>query len=738
MSQLGEVVSSHAPLAPSTLSSTMLLKFVLFSCLLQEGMTSLHISSERTGAEDILLVLVSASCDVNARNKLGRTALHLAAKQGNLQNLKTLLDAGCDRNIKDKLGFTAVGLAFKFNQKASADVLLHYKPKRNQSICEETVPCETLSKEDVCENSRHENQKSEAKLFDGSTPVKIQQVGEETFLKFTDNVTNRKALSLKIYHLILTFLTQKGELMDGLVSSTPMRLIESVANNFERKLLNLILTASTSLIRLPLSTYTTAALDDKRRKRCLYDLNLCTFERSGQLRRNLESKLLTKLIQGLQDSLSFSSKPSMIVSEQSLTPCLEWKPQKKEPTVEKLKTSAQRQVESSNGHRAENSLTQSPCDNSALEVPCDLTTLQSLCKENSADIENKACEGCLKKLNKILAVLRDSGKVPEDVYEIESSFVVNNGENCLSRLDHVLSNKSGTPLFAEDTLEAFLQRSDLFIFCLKQKGSLFSTLLNKELPDDGPWVADKIAEIFLRVCVALSSDQHLLLSSAAAVMKSGLSHKHSNPTALGTCILLRMGLLKQEDEVDIVKELQGPLLALENLFAKKYFPRDLASIFASFLCKSSPKLFGLDQLRLQALASAITKEILPYSAQEAESDTGKHFKRICDILAVEGDGELMECIDSLFSRVFVTLKCDVWRIGESILIYLGLLKSEFHIEIVRNLSCALKALHHAVKQSYFPPPLNQLLVCFLRKPNPLLTPYSTQVGELLSTMTVAS
>jgi len=103
-------------------TATILLKFFLCSRFLQEGMTSLHISSERTGAEDILLVLVSALCDVNARNKLGRTALHLAAKQGNLPNLKTLLDAGCDRNIKDKLGFTAVGLAFKFNQKASADV----------------------------------------------------------------------------------------------------------------------------------------------------------------------------------------------------------------------------------------------------------------------------------------------------------------------------------------------------------------------------------------------------------------------------------------------------------------------------------------------------------------------------------------------------------------------------------------------------------------------------------------
>ena len=700
-------------------------------------MTSLHISSERTEAEDILLVLVSASCDLNARNKLGRTALHLAAKQGNLPSLKTLLDAGCDRNIKDKLGFTAVGLAFKFNQKASADVLLHYKPKRNQSLCKETVPRETFSKDDVCENSRHRNQNGAAKLFDMPTAVKNQHLCDKTLLKFTHSVTNRNAvLSLKIFHLIFTILTQNRRVMDGSVSTTSIKTIESVATIFERKLLDLMLAASTSLIRCPLSSYTIRTLDDKLTKRCLHDL---TFERSRQLGRNLESKVLMKLMQGLQCSLRLSSKSFMTVSNQRLPPSLEWKPQKKaEPTVERLNTSAQILVKSSNGHSTENSLkSENLYDNTILEAPCDLTALQSQCKQNCAVVDNEVCEGCLKKLNKILTVLGDSGKVlPEDFYEIESRFVGNNVENCLSCLDHALSIKSEPALAAEDVLEVILQHSDLFIFCLKQKSSLFSTLLSKVLPDNGPWRADKIAKIFLRVCVALASDQHLLLSCAAAVMKRGLLHEHSNPTTLGTCILVGMGLLKQEDEVDIVKDLEGPLLALEHLFTEKYFPRDLAAIFASFLCKSSPKLFGLDQLRLRALVSAVIKEILPTSTQEAESDTGKHFKRICDIVAVEGDWELlMKCVDTLFSRVFVTLKCDAWPIGEGILIYLGLLKSEFHIETVRNLRSTWKALHHTVKQSYFPPLLKQLLDCFLRKPNPVLTPYSTEVGEILSTMT---
>lgn len=705
-------------------------------------MTSLHMSSDRTGAEDILLVLVSASCDVNARNKLGRTALHLAAKQGNLENLKTLLDAGCDRNVKDKLGFTAVGLAFKFNQKASADVLLHYRPKRNQSISKETVTCETLSKNDVSENSRYQNENGEAKVLDMSTPVKNQQLCDKTLLKFTDSVTKTNgALSLKIYHLILTILTQKRKVMDGLVSTTSLKTMESVATIFERELFNLILTASTSSIRCPLLSYTITMPEDKLGKRCFHDLKLCAFDRSRLFGRNLESQVLMKLMQGLRDSLRYSSNLSMTVPRCTLTPCFESKPQRKEPTVEELKTSAQTLVKSTNGLSTEHSLkSQNLNDTTILETPSDLTALLSQCKQKPVDIENEVCEGCLKKLNKTLTALGDSGKLLKDSYKIESSFEASNIGNCLSCLDHALTIKSGQAIDAEDVLEAFLQHSDFFIVCVKQKCSLFSTLLRKVLPDDGPWIADKIAKIFLRVCVTLASDQHLLLSCSAAVMKRCLSHKHSNPTALGTCMLVRMGLLKQEDEVDIVKNLKGPLLALEHLFSEEYFPRDLAAIFASFLCKSSPKLFGLDQLRLHALVSAVSKEILPTSAQEAASDTGKHFKRICDIVAVEGDSELLlKCVDSLFSSVFVTLKCDsVWPIGESILIYLGLLKNEFHIETVRSLRSALKALHHAVKQSYFPPLLKQLLGCFLRKPNPALTPYSAEVDEILSTMTVTS
>ena len=665
-------------------------------------MTSLHISSERNGTEDILSVLASASCNVNARNKLGRTALHLAAKLGNLENLKTLLDAGCDRNIKDKLGFTAVGLAFKFNHKTCAEVLLHYKP--------------LVKSEGV-----------EIKLIEVTPSTKSPKNCDKSLLKLTDSVANRKALSLKIYHLILTILTQKRNVMYGSASPKSRKTLESVETAFERKLLNLIL-PSTSLIRYQFAPYTFQTLDDKLGKQCLCDLKPSAIERSNSLLKNCESSVLTKLLQGLKDTLQFASKSSG--GDQSLALPWSWKLEENEIVLEDFKTFVQMIVKVCNDR--------SPKD-STFNTSCDITALQDDYEKKCTDTE--AFEGGFIKLNEILTALGDKEKPKDDFYEIGKSCIADNVENCLSSLDHWLSIKStAAVLFVEDVLETFFQNPNVFIFCLNQKGSLFNTLLDKVLlPDDGPWLPDKIARIFLCACVVLVSDQRLLLSCAGAVLKTGLSHQHSDPFALGTCLLVRMGLLKQEEEVDIVNDLKGPLLALEHLCTEEYFPRDLAAIFASFLCKASPKLFGLDQLRLRALASAVTKEIVPTSAQEAGCDVGKCFKRICDMVAVEGDCELLiKCVDPLFSRVFVTLKCDVWGIGESILTYLGLLKSEFYIETVRNLCYALKVLHHAVKQSYFPSLLKELLACFLKKPNPALTPYSKEVDNILSAIITTS
>lgn len=684
----------------------------------KEGMTSLHISSEQSRADEILRILASASCNVNERNKLGRTALHLAAKLGNLQNLKALIDNGCDRNIKDKLGFTAVGLAFKFNQKASADILLHYKSrrKRRSGGLGETTSEESLYQEDASESCQMYNGEDK-KIVEERSSMSSKKLDDKTSLKFIRWKENREA-SLKTLHLIMALLTHKRNVLDGLTNCYSSKKRASVEINLP----DLIFT---SLFQYPLATHTSSKLNDKSRTQCVCDFYL----KPREIERS--RIILVKLLQGVKDSISFSRDKSLMIPKQhqSLPSSSKWKLQEKDLKVkeEKLSTAPLSNTNANPSIWELNSMH----DKTTLTTLCEDSTLMELCEESPPEVDNEGLKKNLEKLNKLMISVKDSDNTKTYLDCIDSGLITDDIDIYLSRLDDVIAMKSTPTSFIEATLEIFSQNLDISVYCAKKRDLLFSSLLEKIITGGGSWDADKIAKIFLHVCVAFVSDQRLLFSCAGAVLKLGLCHSQSNAVALGTCILVRMGLLKQEDYVDIVKDLTGPLLALEHLCAEEYFPRNLAAIFASFLSKSSPRLFGMDHLRLRALASAITKEVLSISCKEAESDMGKNFKRVCDIVALEGyREELLSCVDALFSRAFVTLGCNAWRIGESILIYLGLLKGELHVETVRNHSSALKLLLHVLKQSYCPPILKQLLVCFLQKPNPLLTSYSSEVEDI--------
>ena len=673
-------------------------------------MTSLHISSEQKRADEILRVLASASCNVNERNKLGRTALHLAAKLGNLQNLKVLLDNGCDRNIKDKLGFTAVGLAFNFNQKASADILLHYKSRRKRRSGGETTSEESLYQDGTTKNSQISNGERKAEKLVERTSIYSTKTDDTKSLKLVDKAKKREA-SLKTLHFIMALLTQKRNVLDGLTNWDSRKKLEPV----QRNLRDLIFT---SLIQHSLATRTSLKLTDESGEQCVCDFYLKPGEFVGSqvLVCNPGSSLLVELLQGVKDSFSFSRERSWLIPKQhqSLPPPSKWKLQEKESILKDLKVN-------------EEKISTAPLSNAKTDP-----TLIELCEENSPEMDNEAIEKGLNRLNNLMISIKDSENIKQVFDRTDSGLLTDDIEIYLSRLDEVITMKSTLRSFIEATLEIFCQNSDISVYCAKKRNLLFSSLLEKVITACGSWDADKIAKVFLHVCVVFVSDRRLLLSCAGAVLKLGLCHPQADAIALGTCILVRTGLLKQEDDVEIITDLTGPLLALEHLCAEEYFPRNLAAILASFLSKSSPKLFGLDHLRLRALASAVTKEVLPTSCQEAESDTGKSFKRVCDIVALEGyREELLSCADALFTRAFVTLGCNAWRIGESILIHLGLLKSERFVEIVRNHGTAFKLLRHALKESYFPPILKQLLMCFLQKPNPVLTAYSTEVEDIL-------
>ena len=682
-------------------------------------MTSLHISSEHSEAEqNIISTLVTAgSCDVNVRNKLGRTALHLAAKLGNIHNLKVLIDAGCDRSVKDKLGFTAVGLAFKFNQKGSADILLHYKPRRSRSSSKDSLldenrnepalECkgvekeeETVRKDCVCTTSSRVRDVKHVHSFKQSkkNQIQFQEHWNKVLLKLKNrDVKEGEQLSWKINHLLGTMVTRKRDKLDGLTSYNSWKTLHV----FEIKLWNTI-PSCVSFIHYPFLVYSVASFDARPSKRCsLALIREDLFGRNAD-RRNLETGLLAKLLTDLKSTLLCSRNP-----RRDKTILEETRPEEV-PVFDNFEHFAQ-----------------------ILKELCKCKS-EKISSRKCADSEAKSAGGIHTKSNKIL-IVGDSDGQERQLRKIMSEFGVDEVQDFLSCLSQAINTRNPQPPFVEDFVEFFLQNSKIFTYCLNSKYSLFRTILDKYLSTSSPWIADRIASLFLQVCVSLSSEKRLLLRCAGDIMQKGLSHEYCNAFSLGNCILVRMGLLKGEFDVNIVSNLKGPLLALEHIFGEDYFPRNLASTFASFLSKSSPKLFGLEELRLRALVSAVTREVLPTSVQEGERETGRSFKRICDLAALEQDKELLsKCMDSLFFRTFVELKCRAWPVGESLLTYLGLLKNEYSIEIVRNLKCALKLLIPVVKQGYFPQELKEMFLVFLKKPNPALNSCSWVVDEIVN------
>jgi len=80
----------------------------------EDGSSVLHELAQASSAGvPAAKALIAAKVDVNAVNKQGQTALHLAAMQGNKPIVELLLDSGADVNAKDKKDKTALELARK-------------------------------------------------------------------------------------------------------------------------------------------------------------------------------------------------------------------------------------------------------------------------------------------------------------------------------------------------------------------------------------------------------------------------------------------------------------------------------------------------------------------------------------------------------------------------------------------------------------------------------------------------
>jgi ankyrin repeat protein len=97
---------------------------------------------ERTG-EQVVRMLVAAGATVNATGGVtGCTALHMAARRGNVAVAAALLDCGADIEARDRRGDTPLRRAVNCEQRAVAAHLLARGANRQAPGSQGLTPCQ--------------------------------------------------------------------------------------------------------------------------------------------------------------------------------------------------------------------------------------------------------------------------------------------------------------------------------------------------------------------------------------------------------------------------------------------------------------------------------------------------------------------------------------------------------------------------------------------------------------------
>lgn len=88
-----------------------------------QGNTPAHLAA-RTGATDLLMLLLDCGCEYDDQNSLGRSPLHIACSENQLEAVEALLRHGASVNVTDKEGVTPLMIAAKIGSAPVVESLL--------------------------------------------------------------------------------------------------------------------------------------------------------------------------------------------------------------------------------------------------------------------------------------------------------------------------------------------------------------------------------------------------------------------------------------------------------------------------------------------------------------------------------------------------------------------------------------------------------------------------------------
>ena len=251
-----------------------------------------------------------------------------------------------------------------------------------------------------------------------------------------------------------------------------------------------------------------------------------------------------------------------------------------------------------------------------------------------------------------------------------------------------------------------------------------------------PLLSDPEAVAFLLTKIAaLRESKEKILEIADFVYRTTLYQLEISFSLVINWLLVYMGLIKSEKRVDPIPDVDCLLSLLEHMIAQELLSLHDARMLAFFICKDHTILLSWRTECLSLLQTCFKEELKEFD-QNTHSCRCEALVRIlstiCTYFGKLSLDTAFETADN-FLRANLNL-VDRFEFVNSILIYLGLLKSETPSDIIFDIKTFLKVLDHVVKQTYFPTDVLFILRAFLVKPNERLASCRLERNDLIKTI----